>query len=204
MSQKKILYQSLIAILSLIFLNACTSTLVVDGDFPSPLISKLPYSVGVHYPENFKNYTYKEASKDRQKWIIIAGDAQTELFQTVLPGMFESVSQFDTLPPYEIPPDVDMIISPTLTAFEYTLPTETSIKVYDIWLKYNIQVFSNQGSLIADYNMTAYGKTPVGGILSTNEAALNLAIVAALRDAGANLILDFAKVPEIRAWLEQH
>lgn len=204
MSLKKIIYRSLITTLSAVALVSCTSTLVVDGDFPKPLIASLPYNIGVHYSESLKNYEYHESSKDRRKWIIIAGDAQQELFQTVLPGMFENVVIMETLPPYESPPDVDMIISPTLTAFEYTLPSETKVDVYDIWLKYNIQVFSNQGSLIADYNMTSYGKTPAGGFFNTKEAALNAAIVTALRDAGANLIVDFTKIPEIRAWLEQH
>jgi len=204
MSLKKISYRYLIATFAIVFLNACTSTLIVDGDFPKPLITALPYSIGVHYPDSLKNFEYREASKDRHKWIIISGDAQQELFQTVLPGMFENVVTMKSLPPYESPPDLDMIISPNITAFEYTLPSESKVDVYDVWLKYNIQVFSNQGSLIADYNMTSYGKTPAGGFFNTKEAALNAAIITALRDAGANLIVDFTKIPEIRAWLEQH
>lgn len=185
------------------WLGGCTHTLIVDGRFPSPLVTEIPYRLGVYYPEEFRAYRYVEESDDRAKWIIDMGEAQTDMFATVLPGMFSEVRELKDVPGTEEgAADVDLVISPTMEEFQYTLPNETKVKVYEIWLKYNVQVFDPQGQLIADWILTAYGKTPTG-FMQSNEAALNQAVVVALRDAGANLSLNFARVPEVRAWLAQ-
>jgi hypothetical protein len=49
--------------------------------------------------------------------------------------------------------------------------------------------------------MTAYGKTPTA-FLQSDEAAVNLAAVVALRDAGAHFATSFSRVPEVAAWME--
>jgi hypothetical protein len=192
-------------LLLLFLLGGCTHTLIVDGRFPSPLVTRMPYTLGVHYPEEFRAYRYVEESDDRAKWIIDMGEAQTELFATVLPGMFTEVQELKAIPGAggtATGGDVDLVIRPTIEQFQYTLPSETKVKIYEIWLKYNVQVFDPQGQLIADWILTAYGKTPTG-FMQSDEAALNQAVVVALRDAGANLSLNFARVPEVRAWLAQ-
>lgn len=187
-------------------LSGCTHTLIVEGKFPPPLVNEIPLVAGLHLPTEFKSYRYIEASEDRAKWIIDMGEAQSSMFQTVLPGMFVQVRELNTLTFAEgndgKTPDVDFVITPRIEEFQYTLPSETKIKVYEIWLKYNVQVFDNRGTLIADWILTAYGKTP-SGFMQSDEAALNQAVVVALRDAGANLALNFANVPEVRAWLAQ-
>jgi hypothetical protein len=48
--------------------------------------------------------------------------------------------------------------------------------------------------------MTAYGKTPTA-FLQSDEAAVNLAAVVALRDAGAHFVTSFQRVPEVAQWL---
>lgn len=188
--------------LCLLMLSGCTSTLLVEGDFPSPLVDKVPLSVGVHYAPEFKQYEYVEQAEDRSKWIIIIGEAQREMFDTVLAGMFNRVTAITELPAGGSTGGMDVVISPLVDEFQYTLPQETKIKVYEIWLKYNVRVYHPDGSLLADWILTAYGKTPEG-FMQSDESALNQAVVVALRDAGANLSLNFTRVPEIRAWLQE-
>lgn len=187
-------------------LSGCTHTLIVEGKFPAPLVNEIPLVAGLHLPMEFKNYRYIEASADRAKWIIDMGEAQSSMFQTVLPGMFAQVQELNTLAMDTTNGGntavVDFVISPRIEEFQYTLPSETKIKVYEIWLKYNVQVFDNRGELIADWILTAYGKTPTG-FMQSDETALNQAVVVALRDAGANLALNFTNVPEMKAWLAQ-
>ncbi|MCW8196122.1 hypothetical protein F6455_15120 [Proteobacteria bacterium 005FR1] len=198
-------FASLCGLLALLVLGGCTHTLIVDGRFPSPLVPEMPYTVGIYYPEDFLAYRYEEQSEDRAKWIIDMGEAQAEMFATVLPGMFSKVVELEQLPSAGELADgdgVDLVLKPVMEEFQYTLPSETKIKVYEIWLKYNVQVFDPEGQLIADWILTAYGKTPTG-FMQSDEAAMNQAVVVALRDAGANLSLNFARVPEVRAWLAQ-
>jgi hypothetical protein len=81
------------------------------------------------------------------------------------------------------------------------MPYETKGKMFEVWLKYNIKIFDNQQTLIADWILTAYGKTPTA-FLQSKEDALNQAMVIALRDLGASMSLRFTQVPEINQWLQ--
>jgi len=64
-----------------------------------------------------------------------------------------------------------------------------------------LKVFDGQQQLMADWVLTAYGKTPTA-FLKSDEAALNEAMVIALRDLGAGIALRFGHVPEINQWLK--
>jgi hypothetical protein len=50
--------------------------------------------------------------------------------------------------------------------------------------------------------MTGYGKTPTA-LLQSDQEAVNLAAVIALRDAGANFATNFTRLPAIQAWLQE-
>jgi hypothetical protein len=50
--------------------------------------------------------------------------------------------------------------------------------------------------------MTSYGKTPTA-FMQSDQAAVNLAAVVALRDAGANFATGFTRVPAVRDWLAE-
>jgi hypothetical protein len=69
------------------------------------------------------------------------------------------------------------------------------------WPRYAFVLVTGTGEPIAEWTMTAYGKTPTA-FLQTDEAAVNLAAVVALRDAGAHFVTTFQKVPEVAQWLE--
>lgn len=289
-----------LAIASCLLAVGCSNSLVVEGQFPSPMIDKLPLTLGVHYEDEFRQYVYEEKSEDRTKWTIDSGQAQTQLFNTVLPKMFEKVVMIDAIPgqlvaeetvaetdtaagastgqephpakadgvgqPEEATPEeagtaasdadtpwdevplattkppvsapeaeradnqpeapvtqetdhptkapakpannidysqFDLLLSPRVDEFQYAMPRETKVNVFEIWIKYNMRVYTNDGQLIADWIMSAYGKTPTA-FMKSKEEALNEAVIMALRDIGASLSLGFSRVPEIRAWLEQH
>ncbi|TQV84826.1 hypothetical protein FKG94_03695 [Exilibacterium tricleocarpae] len=185
----------------LLLLGGCTNTLVVQGEFPSPQVNQLPITLAVHYDEAFRGHTYEEKSKDRSKWVITSGPAQMQLFNRVLPQMFEAVVEVSEIPPAEA--EVDLILAPAIKEFQYAVPRETKVNVFEVWIKFNMQVFDKNGELIADWILPAYGKTPTA-FLKSKEEAMNEAVVVALRDIGASLSLGFTRVPEIRAWLEQH
>ncbi len=191
----------LLALLSTLW--GCTNNLQVKGDLPSPLISPIPQSMGVLYDEEFRNYIYTEKSEDRGKWVIDNGAAQIQLFQQVLPKLFDTVTEVDTLPTPDNPSTTDLVIHPKVTDFQYSVPRETKFKVFEVWIKYNLTVYDAKGVLIADWIATAYGKTPTA-FMQSNEEAMNAAVIVALRDLGANLSIGALRVPEIKAWLEQH
>jgi hypothetical protein len=181
----------------------CTNNLTVVGDFPPPLIHTLPKSIGVLYDDDFRNYIYTEKSEDRSKWIINNGNAQVTLFNRVLPVLFNHVEEVGQIPSLDAPAGTDLVLHPKVIEFQYSVPRETRFKVYEVWIKYNLSLYDNQGELIADWIVTAYGKTPTA-FMQSNEEAMNAAVLVALRDLGANLSLGTPRVPEIKAWLQNH
>lgn len=191
------------ALLATLLVLGCENSLVVQGSFPSPMVEKIPHTIGVHYEPAFSAYQYVEEAKDRSKWTINTGQAQTSMLNTILPQMFEQVVKLGALPDSENPSKTDLVFSPRVEEFQYAMPRETKVNVFEIWVKYNMRVYTGDGQLLADWLMTAYGKTPTA-FMKSREDAINEAVVIALRDLGASLSLRFQHVPEIKAWLEDH
>lgn len=189
-------------VIILLLLTSCASNLTVEGNFPSPLVKQLPYNVAVFYDQDFSEYSYVEQSENRTEWTINIGSAQVALFNTILPSLFTQVVQLQSLQVPLAQPNVDLIIQPILTDFQYNVPRETKVEMYEVWMKYNVRVLEPDGELVADWIMSAYGKTP-SGFIKSSESALNDAMNVALRDAGANLSLTFVHVPEIKAWMSR-
>lgn len=187
----------------LLGLAACAGKVEVQGDVPTPLADKRPLHVGVVANPKFQNFQYEEQSKDRLKWTIGTGGAQAKLLDKLLNAMFASVTVLTDLPEAGQSAPVDLIILPRVADFQYAMPRETKVNIFEVWIKYSIQVYDNNGAMLADWLMPAYGKTPTA-FLKSEDDALNQAVMMALRDAGAGFVTGFDRVPEIRAWLDQH
>ena len=97
---------------------------------------------------------------------------------------------------------VDAVLIPKVEELQYAIPAHTNVKVYEIWMRYRFDMVTTQGEEIASWTMTSYGKTPTA-FMQSDEAAVNLAAVVALRDAGANFATNFTRIPAVREWLEQ-
>jgi O-antigen/teichoic acid export membrane protein len=188
-------------IVTVLFLSACSTSLVVTGNYPKPITHRIPLNAGLFFDTTFSNYKYFE-QQGSVSLEMSMGAAQIQLFEQVSAGLFNS-SQRISNPSHQVSSNIDMILVPKVAQVQVATPKQTKLKVYEVWIKYNLQVFSGTGTPIADWIMTAYGKTPSRTMTSDSDA-LNLASVAALRDAGARLVTGFDKVPDIRSWLEQH
>jgi hypothetical protein len=193
------------AILLLVVLTGCgPSTVVVQGSFPPPLLDPLPLRMGVWYDEAFAGHEFFDEAKSRREsdWLVKTGEAQVQMWNTLLGGMFQELVQMKGRPgPNQMNQLVDAVLVPHVDELQYAIPTHTNVKVYEIWMRYRFELLTTSGDPIADWTMTAYGKTPTA-FLQSDEAAVNLAAVVALRDAGANFATHFTRVPEVREWLE--
>lgn len=70
---------------------ACTTTAPVKGEFPAPLVSRLPLTVGVNYSEGLRNYVYTQEAPGERSWVVLLGDANIALFDQVFSSMFAEV-----------------------------------------------------------------------------------------------------------------
>ena len=137
---------SIFTLLMVISLTGCQSTLRVHGDFPTPVINRMPLSVGLVYLPDFINYQYTEIGKDRDEWVISLGDAQVKLFNVVVDAMFNDVVQTPTSN-FETATSVDLFLQPSLDSFQYNTPNETKGKMFEVWLKYNVKIFDNHNRI---------------------------------------------------------
>ncbi len=195
------IYRPAIATAFVLLLAACSQSLTMETktDVPTPLVSKLPLNMGVHYDEQFRNYVYEEDSEDRPKWAISSGASLVELFDQVLPSMFENINQVDSIT--DVPANsVDGILVPEVSEMQFALPRETKSDLYEVWIKYKVKLLDSKGELVADWPVTGYGKSSTE-FLKSRDKGLQAAINSAFRDAGAKFALNFSRVPPIRQWL---
>jgi hypothetical protein len=181
------------------------SEVVVKGEFPPPTMEKLALTIGVWYAPDFVNHEFfdEATSRAESSWLVKSGQAQVQMWDILLAGMFTRVVPLAERPgPGQGKASVDAVLIPEVVELQYALPAQTNVKVYEIWIRYRLQLVTSGGDPIADWNMSAYGKTPTA-LLQTDQSAVNLAAVMALRDAGANFATSFSRVPEVQAWLQQ-
>jgi hypothetical protein len=185
----------------LLILSGCNQSLTMEAetDVPVPLVSKLPLNMAVYYDEQFRNYIYEENSEDRPNWAIKSGASQVELFDRVLPSMFEKISYVDSISTTQ-DPNIDGILAPEVSEMQFALPRETKSDLYEVWIKYSVKLIDEKGELIADWPVTGYGKSSTE-FLKSRDKGLQAAINSAFRDAGAKFALNFNRVPPIREWL---
>jgi hypothetical protein len=193
-------------LLALLALAGCgTKEVVVTGNFPPPLMEPLPVALGVWYEPEFTEHEFFDEAKGRadSTWLVKTGEAQVQMWSQLFDHMFLRVEKMEGKPaPEQMNPAVDAVIIPRVDELQYAIPAHTNIKVYEIWMRYAFELVTTGGEPIAEWTMTAYGKTPTA-FLQSDEEAVRLAGVVALRDAGAHFITSFQKVPEVAQWLEQ-
>lgn len=185
----------------LLALAGCgTSDVVIEGSFPTPNIGRLPVSVAVHYDDALKDFSYIEYSETgREEFTVASGRSHVELFDTLLPAMFEEVVEVDAVADAR-GLEVDAVFAPRIEEFQLALPAKTRLDVYEVWIKYNMRLLTAEGEYIADWVVTSYGKTPREAFRS-DEASINTAAVGALRDLASSFSLSFTRRPEVRDWL---
>jgi hypothetical protein len=192
-----------LALTSILLASCAAKTINISGNYPSPLVRKIPITVGVYYPEELRNFSFIEIddySGDDQ-YIVNSGETQIELFNTVLPALFENVVMLESL---DAPgAGIDAVFVPAIEEFQLGLPQKTKLKVYEVWVKYNMRLEDPQGEYIADWVMTAYGKSPTESFQSV-DAGVQDATIVALRDLAASFTLGFDDIPEVNEWLAEN
>ena len=188
----KNMYFSMALLFVALALSGCgVSNVVIEGSFPTPNINKIPVAVAVYYDDALREFSYMEYSE--------TGQSHMELFNAVLPAMFDRVIFVDSVEDARAE-GVDAVFAPVIEEFQLALPTKTKLDVYEVWIKYNMRLLTLEGDYIADWILTSYGKTPTETFGSV-VAGINEAAIVALRDLASSFSLSFGQVPEVRDWL---
>jgi len=195
------MYFGMAALFVALALSGCgASNVVIEGSFPTPNINKIPVAVAVYYDDALREFSYLEYSETGQEeFNIESGQSHIELFNAVLPAMFDRVIVVDNLEDARAE-GVDAVFAPAIEEFQLALPAKTKLDVYEVWIKYNMRLLTAEGDYIADWILTSYGKTPTETFRSAADG-INEAAVVALRDLASSFSLSFDQVPEVRDWL---
>lgn len=167
---------------------------IADPTIPEPLIDRLPLSVVARYPENFEHFVHEERVIGKEKWTIDLGRSNNLLFTQLFGSMFTDYAVIDAnTDPQDL--GIDALIEPSIDAFEFSVPAQSQSEEFAVWIRYRIKIFDNKGNQVANWPISAYGKsqtTTFGG-----DAALRRAAVLAMRDAAALVIMQMDKATGI-------
>jgi hypothetical protein len=189
-----------IAMFSIALYACSTQVSLQDPSIPDPLIEQLPLTVAARYPEQFEHFVHEEQVIGKKKWTIDMGRANSMLFTQLFESMF---TDFSVLEAGDDPKNFtfDALIEPTIDAFEFSVPSQSQTDAFAVWIRYRIKIFDQEGNQIANWPISAYGKSLDPGIGGDDEA-LRRAAVLAMRDAAALVILQMDKATGISALSE--
>lgn len=180
--------------------TGCTNTVHLRGQFPAPLVEKVPLTVGLHFPKEFKNYTAVEILYQDTDWRIPVGYASEQMFEQVFTSLADKIVILDKMPePRTHAMGADLIVVPAFADFGLLDPDVSHLEFFSISFKYRVRVITPNGQMLADWEFNSYGKAPWYHF--NEEGAVREALMTALRDAAATLATEFDKQPGIAAWM---
>ena len=180
-----------------VLLVGCSSSVIVESKFPSPLVEALPVSMGILIPEELYNYIYTEEIPDQSLWTIALGDANVAMLEPLFAKMFRETRNVDTVPVAD-DGSLDGVLRPTLEKFEFDVPVGERDKFVEVWMQYVLTLYEPNGNTIVEWQVRGYGKSELG---RNREDAVQRAAVTAMREVGATISTKFAQQPQVRTWL---
>jgi len=181
-------------------LAGCTSSVVVESDFPTPLVDRLPISIGLYFEPDLRDFIHAEALPRSSTWTIDLGDANIAMLEPLFDEMFEATREFQDFPPS--PSDsasVDGVLRSTLQDFQFDVPRSSRDEFVEVWLQYRLQLLKPNGEVVIEWEVPGYGKAEIDG---NREDAVHRASITAMREAGARISTQFTLQPQISDWLE--
>ena len=179
-------------------LAGCTSISVkVEQEFPAVVANPRDMSAALVMDSEFRNFQARPNEKTR----IQLGTAQVDALSKAFNGLFAQVEVVSSKD--QAGPNTDLVIVPSVLEVQLSTPSESFLNVYEVWIKYKLDIETADGVPIDSWFLPAYGKTQNSYLLSRT-TAIEDATVVALRDAGAKLMLDFFRIPAIHGWMQQH
>lgn len=185
----------------LALLAGCAGTrldLTVESNIPEPVVAPLPYTLGVHYDREFRQRVFEH---DSDGWRVDTRAARLVLFRAVLPAMFETVMELPA--PVADQVFVDAILVPRPGTLQLAFPEVSPAGGYEAWVEYHVRLLDRDGRQLGEWSFAGYGQQPVDEVSGGRGGGVAAAVERAHRDLGARLVLDFARLEEVRERLRE-
>ncbi|HEY8521694.1 MAG TPA: hypothetical protein VIN61_16610 [Gammaproteobacteria bacterium] len=180
------------------WLSACSSSVVVQSTFPTPLVEPLPLRMGVIMDDDLVNYIHAEDVPQQSTWTIDLGDANVALLEPLFESMFLETRVVEGLPASGM--GLDGVLHPALEKFEFDVPIGERDEFVEVWMQYKLTLYEPDGTMVAEWPVSGYGKAELRG---KREEAVHRAAVVAMREVGASISTKFAAQPQVSYWLEE-
>ena len=179
-------------------LAACSTaaSVRVQATFPTVVSAPRDINAVIVMDESFRTYQ----AHPLEKVDIQFGEAQVDLWSKAFRGLFQQVEVVSANTGNY--PNADLVITPHVQEVQLSTPNQSYLTVYEVWIKFRLDIETPDGVPIDSWFLPAYGKTP-DSVLMSRSKAIEKATIVALRDAGAKLMLDFYRIPAIHGWIEQ-
>ena len=187
-----------LALAAMLLLGGCSTQVIVEAKFPTPLVEPLPVSVGILIPEELYNYIYTEDVPEQSLWTIALGDANVAMLQPLFKRMFRDTRSVDAVPPGGAPAGLDGVLKPTIAKFEFDVPVGQRDKFVEVWIQYQLSLYDADGRSVIDWAVSGYGKSE---LMRNRQDAVQKAAIVAMREAGATISTKFADQPQVKSWL---
>ncbi len=161
-----------------------------EGDLPKPLILPTPAKVGVVVTPETASYVHKEsrASVDYEAQL---GEAHKLLVQQIFEAEFTDARLFDSVDAARLEPGLLAIFEPRIEQFSFASARETGGVYCAVTIRYQIAIYAPNGEAVDTLTLTGYGSGPAPKI-GNGEEELAIAAFAAMRDAAAKFLTQFA------------
>jgi len=194
----------LAAVLILALLSfACAHVVPLAPSAPKPEdLVPIPLTVGVYYSPEFRETVHVRV-RMLNKWVTTIGEGSVDLFDQVFPMMFRQVVYIGSHPPLEgSGTELAAIVVPRLEAFDVSWPAVASIRyVYKARVSYRFSLYEADGTPIASWVVTGFGKREAGMSDLTSGPIIREAFEGAIENAARKFLADFRELPEVRRWL---
>jgi hypothetical protein len=187
-----------LALAATVLIGGCSTQVIVEAKFPTPLVEPLPVSVGILIPEELYNYIYTEDVPEQSLWTIALGDANVAMLQPLFKRMFRDTRSVDAVPASGAPGGLDGVLKPTIAKFEFDVPVGQRDKFVEVWIQYQLSLYDADGRSVIDWAVSGYGKSE---LMRNRQDAVQKAAIVAMREAGATISTKFAEQPQVKTWL---
>jgi hypothetical protein len=166
---------------------------------PPPLIDQLPVTVGVYYPQEFREYTHKE-TRYQVDYEFSLGPAHVTKLNRLLGAMFARVVEVEDLAePLKADPSIVMVLEPRFEDYAFLTPRDMVGEAYTVTIRYRLNLYDRRGERVDGFVFTGYGRQKSGALTGTGP--LIAATQRAMRDAGAKLAVELPEQESVRALL---
>jgi hypothetical protein len=163
-----------------------------DPVLPTALVTPMPARVGLLVTDEMRNFVHKE-TRWGVEWSINLGPGHLALSRRLFGQEFAQVAEFSELEQARGDPGLKAIFEPRIDQYSFATARETGGRYYAVTIRYRINLFTPQGAAVDTYTLTGYGTALARGMSSG--APLQLATLAAMRDAAAKFLVQFPDQP---------